>query len=77
MCCKKEVRGNERNIKSKNNAIIYSNSVVVMLVFSLGGMKMLTKIWNIKEITLNECYHLNNFYDIEITVKNGKVVISQ
>lgn len=71
------VKGNERNIKSKNNAIIYSNSVVVMLVFSLGGMKMLTKIWNIKEITLSECYHLNNFYDIEITVKNGKVVLSQ
>lgn len=40
-------------------------------------MKMLTKIWNIKEITLSECYHLNNFYDIEITVKNGKVVLSQ
>ena len=71
------VKGNERNIKSKNNAIIYSNSVVVMLVFSLGGIKMLTKIWNIKEITLSECYHLNNFYDIEITVKNGKVVLSQ
>ena len=32
---------------------------------------------NIKEITLSECYHLNNFYDIEITVKNGKVIISQ
>ncbi len=78
MLHKKEVKGNERNIKSKNNAIIYSNSVVVMLVFSLGGgMKMLTKIWNIKEITLSECYHLNNFYDIEITVKNGKVIISQ
>lgn len=40
MCYKKEVRENERNIKSKNNAIIYSNSVVVMLVFSLGGGRM-------------------------------------
>lgn len=40
MLHKKEVKGNERNIKSKNNAIIYSNSVVVMLVFSLGGGRM-------------------------------------
>ena len=37
---RKEVKGNERNIESKNNAIIYSNSVVVMLVFSLGGGRM-------------------------------------
>ena len=78
MLHKKEVKGNERNIKSKNNAIIYSNSVVVMLVFSLGGeLIMFTKIFNIKEITLGECYHLNQFYDIEVIVKNGKVVISQ
>ncbi len=38
---------------------------------------MFTKIFKIKEITLGECYHLNQFYDIEVIVKNGKVVISQ
>lgn len=36
----------------------------------------MTRVWEIDKITLGEAHHLNYFYDIELTVKNGRVVIT-
>lgn len=37
----------------------------------------MTKIYELQNITLGEAYHLNYFYGVEITVKNGVVCLSQ
>ena len=33
------------------------------------------KVYEMKEITLQEAYHLNYFYGYEITVKNGHIYV--
>lgn len=37
----------------------------------------MTKVYEIECITLAEAYHLNQFYDIELTCKNGQVVLTK
>jgi len=37
----------------------------------------MTKTYEIDKITLGEAYYLNYFHDIEITVKNGNVIITK
>lgn len=33
------------------------------------------KIYELENITLGEAYHLNQFYNYDITVKNGQVIL--
>lgn len=35
----------------------------------------MSKVYEIDKITLEEAYHLNYFYDVEVTVKNGQVIL--
>lgn len=37
----------------------------------------MSKVYEIDEITLGEAYYLNYFYDIEVMVKNGNVIITK
>lgn len=38
---------------------------------------MFVKIYDIRDITLSECYHLNKFYDIDVIYKDGAVMLVQ
>lgn len=37
----------------------------------------MSKVYELERITLEEAYHLNYFYDVELTVKNGQVVVTK
>lgn len=37
----------------------------------------MSKVYELDKITLGEAYYLNYFYDIELTVKNGKVIVTK
>lgn len=37
----------------------------------------MSKVYEIDKITLGEAYHLYQFYDVELTIKNGQVIITK